>query len=715
MINDPRAENHYQELRKELATFFDESQLAKIDAAYNFAADAHIKQRRISGEPYITHPIAVCKILFSIGMDYESIMVALLHDVIEDTSATKQDLVTNFGQEIANLVDGVSKLKHIEFESREEAQAESFRKMLLAMVKDIRVIIIKMADRLHNMQTIGSLRTDKKNRIARETLEIYAPIANRLGMHGFKVDLEELSFRVLFPYRARVIEKSLRKGIIERKPIILSLKKSIKEKLKLANLPHAVIKMKELHTYGVYQKIRDLNLTFDEILDSYHFQIEVENISECYQVLGILHTLYKPILKYFKDYIAIPKKNGYQSIHTTLVTTSGMHLAVQIRTHEMYKMAENGVAAYWLSDSLASSVDEAKVFASEWFTSLMDMQQKAVSSLDFVEDVKSDLYPDEIYVFTPKTKIIKLPRKSTVIDFAYAVHTDIGNKCIAAKINNRLVPLSTTLKNSDKVEIITAKDARPNIAWLNFSVTGKARNNIKSYFKTQQKDDVIVLGEKLLINALDYLHSSFNKISEESWQNILTNYNLKDLNDLYTEIGFGKRMAYVVALALVDEQESSVVNSSEQNAKPLLIEGTEGLAVTIADCCCPLPGDSIIGVLKLGEGIVVHHANCSNMATIQFSPSNLMHLNWNKNLIGIFKVKLVLEVFNETGLLAKISNIVTDVGSNISEIKTRLLDQQYVRIYLEMELDSRMNFDEMIRRLKVLKQVIKIYREGIKK
>jgi RelA/SpoT family (p)ppGpp synthetase len=515
----------FNELRSKLEKYLDKGQIDKVYDAYIYASHAHKDQLRVSGEPYITHPLAVCCILADLKLDTQSILAALLHDVLEDTVVDKQDLIAKYGQTIADLVDGVSKLKQIHFNTKAEAQAENLRKMMLAMVRDIRVIIIKMADRLHNMQTLGSLKPKKRRRIARETLEIYAPIAHRLGMHYFKIAFENFGFDYLYPMRSRVLREQVSNQHRIKLKLIDEIKQQIAEKLDQAEIKKYKIIGREKHVFSIYKKMKEKKVPFHEIMDIYAFRIELVSSDDCYRTLGLMHSLFKPVPNKFKDYIAVPKINGYQSLHTVLRGPHGVPIEIQIRTYEMAKLAENGVAAHWLYKSTDASITTAQMRAREWFASLIEMQKSAGDSLEFIENVKIDLFPDELYVFTPKGDIIKLQAGSTVVDFAYAVHTDIGNTCVATRIDYRLAPLSTILESGQTVEIITAAGACPNPAWLSFVQSSKAQSNIRNFLKDQKQADTHSLGKKLLTSALHDVNLSIQNVPHAVIERLLKEKN----------------------------------------------------------------------------------------------------------------------------------------------------------------------------------------------
>lgn len=700
----------FKKLLKALHYLPDED-IDDIYQAYLVAEKAHEGQKRASGEPYITHPLSVALILAEIHMDKQTIMAALLHDVIEDTGILKEKLAEQFGQVVSDLVDGVSKLTQIEFKSRVEAQAENFRKMVLAMAKDVRVIIIKLSDRLHNMRTIGVLPPPKRRRIALETLEIYAPIANRLGMHSYYLELEELGFQALYPHRYRVLQAAVKKAIGNRKEIMNVIFKSLKNGLSKERLDNLEILGREKHLYSIYKKMSRQHVQFSEIMDVYGFRIIVNSIPDCYRVLGLVHSFYKPVFERFKDFIALPKANGYQSLHTTLIGPYGVPIEVQIRTHDMDQMANNGIAAHWLYKSGDKLHDMAQLQQQQWLKSLVDMQQRTGNSIEFIENVKVDLFPDEVYVFTPNGTIIRLPRGATPIDFAYAIHTEIGNTCIAAKIDRHSVPLSTPLLNGQTVEIVTSKSSRPNQAWLDFVTTTKAKNNLKHYMKIQQRSESISLGKRLLNKALSSLSLTVKKIPEQKFEHFLGEANLKNVDDLYADIGLGIRTPMLVAHQLANAVKPVVgVLNENQSTSPLFIKGTEGMVVNFARCCCPLPGDPISAVLKPGEGILVHTESCEVLAKQHYTEDELLPVRWSKSSVGEFPVDVSVDVVNKRGVLAGLTLAVADADANIEDIKVYERDVQHFTILFSLLVRSRVHLSEVIRNLRKVKSVVHVKR-----
>ena len=705
----------FSELRSKLNKYLDEEQIEIIYDAYVFAARAHKDQLRTSGEPYITHPLAVCFKLAELKLDHQSIIAALLHDVLEDTSIEKQELVDKYGQTVADLVDGVSKLKQLKSNTRAEAQAENLRKMMLAMVKDIRVIIIKMADRLHNMQTLGALKPEKRRRIARETLDIYAPIANRLGMHYFKTSFENLGFEHLHPMRARILREELRKDRGNKKELIDSIENTIRAKLDKSKLKKYKIIGREKNLYSIYKKMKLKNIPFSEIMDIYAFRIEVDTIDDCYRILGLMHSMFKPVPGKFKDYIAIPKINGYQALHTVLRGPNGIPIEVQIRTNRMSKVAERGIAAHWLYKSPDSSVSTAQKRAREWFASLIEMQKSSGDSLEFIENVKIDLFPDEVYVFTPGGDIIKLKKGSTAVDFAYAVHTDIGNTCVATRIDHRLSPLSTALENGQTVEVITANGARPNPVWLNFVQTGKAKSNIRHFLKTQKQSDVDTLGKKLISAALTNYKIYIDEVDQSVIDSLLKEYDLNSIDELYSDTGYGNRPAFVVAKRIAELLKLDLEELDRQDLPntPIYIKGTEGVAVNFATCCYPIPGDAIVGVFNDNKGLEIHQESCKKLAAYKNFKNNKqgMQICWERDIKGFFNVEVILDVVNERGMLAKLAIAISSCKANIERITTEDQDGGlYTLITMLLEVRDRKHLADVMRSLRKIKNVNKVTR-----
>jgi len=696
----------FLELEKEVATYLTTTQVAKVVDAYHVAEKAHEGQVRYSGEPYISHPIEVARILAGMHMDYQSLMAAILHDVIEDTDVDKTAITQLFGEEVAELVDGVSKLDQLRFDNKIEQQAENLRKMMLAMARDIRVILIKLADRLHNIRTLEVLPLEKRRRIARETLEIYAPIANRLGMNNFRIEFEDTGFSFLYPVRYRVLKDAVRKARKNRKELVRDLESNLRIRLKEENVTPFEVVGREKHLYSLYKKMRKKDLSLSEIMDVYALRIIVDKVDTCYRALGVVHSLYKPVHGRFKDYIAIPKANGYQSLHTTVLGPYGVPIEVQIRSEEIDHMAENGIAAHWLYKSSAGSVGDAEVRAREWLKSMLEMQKTTGNSKEFIEHVKVDLYPGEVYVFTPNGDILSLPRGATAVDFAYAVHTDVGNACIAAKIDRRLVPLSTRLSNGQTIEIVTAPGANPNPAWLGFVATGKARSNIRYWLKTQQLGEARLLGKRLIERALSSLSLTLADITADRLNVALAELKMSGLDELCEEVGLGNQIAQLVVRRLVSDlpvEEAHLIY-------PLAISGTEGMVVTYAKCCRPIPGDAIIGYLSAGRGIVIHQENCKNVAEIHKTPEKYIFIQWAEAVEGEFLVELRIEVLNKRGILATLANVLTEHDSNIQNVQIDEQDNRHNTITFLMSIKNNNHLSKIIRHLREIESVTKVTR-----
>lgn len=698
----------FDDLKQALSQYLDIDAVSIIEAAYELAAQAHRTQTRFSGEPYITHPVAVAQILAQMRMDPESIMAAILHDVIEDTDVTKEDLTQAFGSAVSELVDGVTKLAQISFEDRATAQAENFRKMLLAMVKDIRVIIIKLADRLHNMRTISALPPNKRHRIAHETLEIYAPIANRLGMHHFYIELEDLCFAALNPMRYMLLKKAVRKARGSRREMVTHIQDTFKDCLERAGITDFKIYGRQKHIYSIYKKMRQKHLSFNDIMDVFAFRIIVPTVDDCYRSLGLVHHLYKPVPKRFKDYIAIPKTNSYQALHTTLFGPHGVPIEVQLRTKQMDKIAKSGIAAHWRYKSPNNYFDKVHVRTREWLQHLLEIQQETGSSIEFIENVKIDLFPDAVYVFTPKGDIIELPAKSTPVDFAYTVHTDVGNRCVGARVNRQLAPLSTPLYNGQTVEIITEKNAHPDPAWLNFVVSGKARSSIRSFQKDQKQNEMVIFGERLLTLALAQLSISLNTIPEKTLQHFLTIAKLPTLQTLYESIGRGERHSLLVARQLAQSIDAKY-KQAPLVKQTLSIKGTEGVLIKFAKCCWPIPGDPIMGILLPDEGMVIHNEACKKMTTAR-NKDNQIHMEWEKDLNRNYEARLDVELENKRGVLAELSTAVASTGADVDRIHSDHIDSRHAHITIIVSVHDRVHLARIMRNLRKVKAVLKITR-----
>ena len=693
---------------KEWAGYLKPEDISLLQSAYHFSEQAHEGQFRNSGEPYISHPLAVASILAEWHLDSQALTAALLHDVMEDTSVTKTEISRNFGKPVAELVDGVSKLDKIEFESHAEAQAENFRKMLLAMARDVRVILIKLADRLHNMRTLGGVGDEKRRRIARETLEIYAPIANRLGLNSIYQELEDLSLQHLYPDRFRVLAKALKSARGNRREVVSKVLDAIRRKLKSAGV-EAQAQGREKHLHSIYSKMREKHLTFAQVLDVYGFRIIVNDVPACYLALGALHGQYKPIPGKFKDYIAIPKANGYQSLHTTLFGPFGTPIEVQIRTHEMHKLAEAGVASHWLYKDSDTSMSELQKKTHQWLQSLLEMQSQSGDSVEFLEHLKVDLFPDEVYVFTPRGRIMPLPRGATAVDFAYAVHTDIGNRCVAVKLNQELMPLRTELKNGDRVEIITAAHAKPNPLWLNFVTTGKARSRIRHFLKTMHFEESVKLGERMLNQALGPLSSAPADIRDAQWDKFVRDAGAKSREEVLADIGLGKRLAAVVARRLLLLGEPGPHDAPAPGS--VIIRGSENMAVQFAQCCRPIPGDPIIGVISKGQGMVIHTHDCPVIAKARHDPDRVLDVAWDPETRKLFDVSIKLVVANQRGVLAKVAAGIAEAGSNIQNVTVDPEDgSRYTNMFFTLQVSNRLNLAGIMRGLRRIPEVVRITR-----
>ncbi|MEX2474775.1 bifunctional (p)ppGpp synthetase/guanosine-3',5'-bis(diphosphate) 3'-pyrophosphohydrolase [Marinobacter sp.] len=697
-------------LATELSSYLDTHRINQVRRAYYYADQAHEGQMRRSGDRYITHPLAVARILADLKLDHQSLMAAMLHDVIEDTGIPKDALSDQFGDDVAELVDGVSKLTQIEFRSRAEAQAENFQKMTLAMARDIRVILVKLADRLHNMRTLGPMPYEKRQRIANETLDIYAPIANRLGMHSICTELEDLGFAALYPMRSRYISKAVEKLRGSHREIIDDIRDKLQEKLEERGMPGRILG-REKHMNSIYNKMKFKQKSFHEIMDVYAFRIITDTEDDCYRILGAVHSLYKPLPGRFKDYIAMPKANGYQSLHTTLF---GMHvnIEIQIRTEEMEHIANNGIAAHWMYKNESSSethVNQLRV--DRWVKGLMEMRERADDSLEFIEHVKVDLFPDEIYVFTPKGKIMELPSGATPVDFAYAIHTDIGNATVACRINRNLGSLSQPLQSGQTVEVITAPGARPNPAWLSFVVTGKARSSIRHVLKNQKRAESLDLGKALLKKSLKGFGTSLSKIGDRQIDAVVKHNQVSSLDDLVGDIGLGNRMAYLVARQLVSGGDEEMETPAAQPGNsPVTIRGTEGLLVRFASCCKPIPGDPVVGVMDSGEGMVIHSDTCSRLPEDDEGRARLTHLKWAKDITDEFSVELRVELERQRGVIAEVANAVAMADGNIERINVEEQDARLGVVSLVVHVNGRRHLARVMRRIRNIRAVTHISR-----
>lgn len=693
--------------------YMDADQVKEIYRAYLFGAQAHEGQSRVSGEPYIYHPLAVARILASMHMDVKSIVASILHDVLEDTPATSALIETEFGEEVANLVNGVSKLTHIKFKNKIEQQAENIQKVLLAMAKDIRVMLIKLADRLHNMRTLSALSPEKRRRIAQETLEIYIPIANRLGIYTIRYELEDLVFRAIHPLRYRVLKNAIDKASGHRKEVISKVDKALVNRLNSLGL-NAEVQKRKKHLFSLYYKMRDKRLPFSKVFDVYAIRVIVDSVDECYRVLGVVHNLFKPIPGRFKDYIAIPKSNGYQSLHTALYGPHGIPMEIQIRTEEMDMFAESGIAAHWLYKSGEEpEMVGAHARARDWLTGILEMQQSAGDSMEFLENVKIDLFHDEVYVYTPEGDIIKLPRNATPVDFAYAVHTDIGNTCVAAKLDHSFAPLNTPLYSGQTVEIITSPSARPNAAWLSYVVTAKARSNIRNYLKHMQIDEAISQGRRLLDRCLKGLGMRLEDVPENMMESALKEYGFKTVFELLEDIGMGNRPPNLVVRRLVPERipkgDSEEMREMKSQA-PLAIDGTEGMVVSYGKCCSPIPGDQILGILSKGRGIVIHREGCKNIDPSRIQADKYIDVQWSENAEGGFSCSMRLDVTNKPGVLARTATIISEEGADIENVEMEDRDGFTTSITYQVNVRDRAHLASVMRKLRKVSNVMRIWR-----
>ena len=697
--------DEFRRLVSTVETYLPEEDLEGIVDAYELSAKAHEGQQRLSGHPYISHPIAVAKILADLHLDAGTIKAALLHDVLEDTNYSLQDIQTRFGDDVAALVDGVSKLDKLNFHSAAEAQAESFRKMLLAMIKDLRVILVKLADRMHNMQTIDSLSLDRRRRIAKETLEIYAPIANRLGIYGLKTELENLGFKAYAPFRYRVLDTALRKASGTQRQFLRKIEARLKKSMSAREINGRLV-AREKHLYSIYSKMKRKKIHLSEIVDVFGVRIVVPDIDTCYRVLGLVHELYKPMPGRFKDFISIPRVNGYQSLHTTLFGPKGMPLEVQIRTEEMDHAADKGVASHWQYKAEDKYTYTAEARARDWLHGLMEMQQ-AANSEEFLETVKVDLFPDKVYVFTPGGEILRLPRGASTVDFAYAVHTDVGNRCVAAKIDRRPVPLKTTLNNGETVEIVTARSAKPQAYWVNFVSTAKARNAIRNFLKGLKKDEAQELGKRLLSQSLRPYSLNLRRLGKSRINSLLKELRMADMDEVYEQLGLGERLAPVIAGML--SQQIDVEGDTINQLKPLDIAGTEGLLVSYAGCCHPIPGDEIVGYMSTGRGVVIHRSICNNIAEYRKDPSKWIPIDWRKGIKGEFQSEIQVKTLNRVGLLAEVAGRISATLSNIAHVNVETDDDESILIF-RLNVRDRHHLAQVIRSIRTNPGVVRVIR-----
>jgi guanosine-3',5'-bis(diphosphate) 3'-pyrophosphohydrolase len=687
-----------QQLEEKLGYLTPEGRL-RVRRAYFVGAAAHGSQTRKSGEPYITHPVAVAGLLADMRLDSEALAAAILHDTIEDTALTRADLEREFGADVAELVEGVTKLDKLEFKTRQEAQAESFRKMMLAMSKDLRVILIKLADRLHNMRTLDAMSAEARRRIARETLEIYAPIAQRLGMNRIKAELQDLGFRALYPLRHRVLAERLGQNYRAKREAMERLEASLGERLRQMNIAARLVNRIK-SPYSVYRKMRDEHKSFDEVLDVLGVRVIVADVMHCYMALGVVHALYKPLEGRFKDFIAIPKANGYQSLHTVLFGPHGAPIEVQIRTEEMDVLAERGIAAHWAYKTDAQPANAAQVRAREWLTNLLSQQSAESSSLEFVEHVRVDLFPDDVYVFTPAGDIMALPRNATALDFAYAVHTNVGGHAVAARVDGRLVPLRTRLQSGQRVEIITAPSAQPSPDWLSFVVSSKARTAIRQHLKRMQHEDAIDLGHRMLDRALAALSTSLDAVPAAALDAYLAEHRMRRLEDLLADIALGNRMPQQVAQALTRRPGDAALATTGVDGEKILISGAERGVLTFGVCCYPIPGDSIIGYLSSGKGVVVHRVDCPNVPEFRKTPERLVPVDWDRHVEGEYRVQLRAVVDNRPGVLATVAAAIAEAEANIENVEYQDRDVTTAALLFTIEIRDRKHLAAVMRRLR---------------
>ena len=703
----------FQQLKSKLETYLKPEDVGRVEAAYHFSADAHAGQFRVSGEPYVSHPVAVCSLVADWNLDPQALIAALLHDVMEDTHISKAEIAERFGKVAAELVDGLSKLDKIEFRSQEEAQAENFRKMLLAMASDLRVILIKLADRLHNMRTLDHMRPAKRRRIANETLEIYAPIANRLGLNDLYRELQELSFRNKYPLRYEVLSKAIRSARGNRREVVGKILASIEERLPQWGIV-AEVQGREKHLYGIYRKMVEKRLSFSQVLDIYGFRVIVKDVPSCYLALGALHSMYKPVPGKFKDYLAIPKANGYQSLHTTLIGPFGMPVEVQIRTREMHHIAETGVASHWLYKEDERTLTELQQKTHSWLQSLLELQSASGEATEFLEHVKIDLFPGEVYVFSPKGKIFSMPKGSTPVDFAYAVHTDVGNRCVACRINGDLMPLRSELRNGDQVEIITAAQANPNPAWLSYARTGKARAQIRHFMKNAQQDESVTLGERLLNQALRPHGLTLGQISSFAWDRFLRDRGVRHKKDVFSDIGMGKRLPVIVARRLAEAQDLESGRPDVVKPKPagaISIRGSEGVAVQLARCCHPIPGDPIIGTLRKGQGLEVHTHDCPNVAKLRGDRGRWVDVEWEHVVDErLFDVGIRVLSRNARGVLARVASAIAEEDCNIQSVSMESEQGDYTALSFTVQVHDRMHLARVMRAVRRVQEVVRIGR-----
>ncbi|CAH2804005.1 MAG: Guanosine-3',5'-bis(diphosphate) 3'-pyrophosphohydrolase (EC / GTP pyrophosphokinase (EC, (p)ppGpp synthetase II [uncultured Caballeronia sp.] len=705
-------------LTNALSSYITPDEIKEVKAAFYFSDEAHLGQYRQSGEPYITHPVAVAEICAGWKLDVQSIMAALLHDMIEDQGVTKTEIAERFGAKVAELVDGLSKLDKMEFRNREEAQAENFRKMLLAMARDVRVILVKLADRLHNMRTLGAVPPEKRRRVACETLDIYAPIAHRLGLNNTYRELQDLSFANFNPNRYATLEKAVKAARGNRREVIGKILEAVQRTIANAKI-NAEVTGREKTIYSIYKKMRDKQLSFSQVLDVYGFRVVVESALECYTCIGALHALYKPVPGKFKDYIAIPKVNGYQSLHTTLVGPFGAPIEFQIRTRKMHEIAEAGVAAHWLYKNGSADLNDVQKRAHQWLKSLLDIQSEAGDSSEFLEHVKIDLFPDAVYVFTPKSKIMPLPRGATALDFAYSIHSDLGNQCVAVKINNELLPLRTELKSGDIVEVTTAPYSKPNPAWLGFVRTGKARSAIRHYLKTMRLNESVQLGDRLVDQSLKGYGLALSEVTPEVWEKLVLWTGNKTRQEIFADIGLGRRVAAVMAKRIEvlmsgrDDDEHPREHATTNTAAPVVITGTEGMSVQLSSCCRPIPGDNIMGYIGIGLGMAIHTTECRVAQRIhRRDPGRWIDVAWAPQPGRLFDVAVKVLVKNTKGVFARVAADITSADANIVHIAMdEDVSQEAKLLRFVIQVSDRVHLANVMRRVRTNPDVMRIARE----
>jgi RelA/SpoT family (p)ppGpp synthetase len=699
-----------KELLSAAGAYLPAEQVNRIRLAAEFGAEAHRGQKRKTGEPYIAHPVAAAEILANLRVDTDTIVAAILHDVIEDTPIAKDEIASRFGDGVAEIVDAVTKLDQIQFKSREEAQAESFRKMLFAMVRDLRVILVKLADRLHNMRTIEGMSAARRRAIARETLDIYAPLAERLSLYAMKLELEDLGFLALYPLRYRVIERALKRARGNQKKFLGRISESISTALAKAEIP-AEVDTREKHLYSIYRKMLRKRSALAEIVDVYGLRVIVDSVDHCYRTLGVVHGLFRPMPGRFKDYIAIPRVNGYQSLHTTLFGPNGLPIEAQIRTRDMHRVAESGIAAHWKYKSGDHSSTHGNAQAREWLANLIAMQESG-SSEEFLESVRVDLFPDKVYVFTPKGKILRLPRGATAVDFAYAVHTNVGNRCVAAKVDRRLAPLRTQLKNGQTVEIVTAPRAMPSPAWLNFVVSAKARAAIRQYLKSLRRSEAIELGQRLINQSLAEFSLTLTDISDAAIAATAAELGLMDADEVFEKVGLGERLAPLIARRLRPTASAASIDDESAAAAPapLAVAGTEGLLVSYARCCFPVPGDAILAHLSSGRGVIVHREECVNVNDYRKHPEKWLAVVWAEGTKRLFSSEICVEVANRMGVLAAVAAAIAGTETNIEHVELEERDAQTSALVFEVNVRDRKHLANLLRVIRRMPDVLKISR-----